>query len=217
MTRFSITLLSGVAFLAIGTAKAVQVSELGISPGHAVSVSITGFYTGGVLAGINKLVVDGTAMNGFCIDPFHFSLSTSSGYQYVALDHAPKAPGTMNSTQAREISKLWGMMYSPSMTADNAAGMQVAIWEIVGGSHFSITGNDYGAATIMNHLAGFSGPRAHLTALSGPGQDYVVCDPHASVPDSGSTASIMLVGLGAVALLRFSVLRGKGLPASAAL
>ena len=150
------------------------VQELGISPGVVATISVTGFYTGGVYAGINKLVVDGVAMDGFCIDPFHLSLSSSPGYQFLPLASAPKPPGTMNSTQASEVSDLWAMHYSPTMSANNAAGLQIAIWEILGGNKFSVLGNDYGAGAMLAQLKSFTGKGARLIAVSGPGQDYVV-------------------------------------------
>src|ERR1700730_7457451 len=141
----SVTVLLGL-IAATSQANTFTVQELGISPGVVATISVTGFYTGNVQAGINQLVVNGVAMNGFCIDPFHFSLSSSPGYQFLPLAGAPKPPGTMNSTQATEISDLWAMVYSPTMSANNAAGLQIAIWEIVGGSKFSVLGNDYGAS-----------------------------------------------------------------------
>jgi hypothetical protein len=182
---------------AISQANTFTVQELGVTPGTVATISVTGFYTGGVYAGINKLVVDGVAMDGFCIDPFHFSMSSSPGYQFLPLASAPKPPGTMNSTQASEISDLWAMLYSPTMSANNAAGLQIAIWEIVGGSKFSVLGNDYGASTMLAQLNGFTGPGAHLVAVSGPGQDYVVPTSSGSgrenIPENGSTLSFFAV------------------------
>ena len=93
----------------------------------------------------------------------------------------------MNSTQASEISDLWAMHYSPTMSANNAAGLQIAIWEILGGNKFSVLGNDYGAGAMLAQLNSFTGKGARLIAVSGPGQDYVV----AGVPDTGSTLSFL--------------------------
>jgi hypothetical protein len=100
----------------------------------------------------------------------------------------------MNSTQATEISDLWAMHYSPTMSANNAAGLQIAIWEILGGNKFSVLGNDYGAGAMLAQLNSFTGKGAKLIAVSGPGQDYVV----AGVPDNGSTLSFL--ALAALAL-----------------
>lgn len=181
---------------ATSQATTFTVQDLGISPGSVATISVTGFYSGQVQAGINKLVVDGVAMNGFCIDPFHFSLSSSPGYRFLPLTAAPKAPGTMNAFQAGEISSLWAMVYSPTMTGNQAAGMQIAIWEIVGGSRFSVSGNDYGASALLSELQSYTGPRAKLIALSGPGQDYVV----PGVPENGSTLGFLALAALALAL-----------------
>lgn len=193
-------LLSTLLFLSINSARAVVVQEIAVTPAQIVPISVTGFYTGNALAGINHLVVDGTAMNGFCIDPFHFSLPSSSGYSYVPLASAPKLPGTMGAVKADEISRLWTMAYSPSMTAAQAAGFQIAIWEIIGGSSFSISGSDYGASTLLSSLATFSGAGADLIGLTGPGQDYVVQEFRrtTAVPESGTTCAMLLLSVAAM-------------------
>lgn len=174
-------------------AQAVLVQEVAITPSKTVYISVPGFYTGQVQAGINQLLVDGVATNGFCIDPFHFALPSSSGYSYTSLANAPKPPGTMGAAKAQQISKLWAMAYSPTMTASQAAGFQIALWEIVGGPNFSIIGFDYGASSLIAQIASYTGPVAILTALTGPGQDYVVQDPNrqAAVPDSGTTLALL--------------------------
>ncbi len=164
------------------SAQAFTVQELGVSPGETASISVTGFYTGDVSVGILKLVVDGVAADGFCIDPFHFSLSSSSGYQFRSLADGPKLPGTMGPIKAEAISKLWAMAYSPDMTSEEAAGLQIAIWETVAPDNFSVLGNDYGAGLLLQNLEDYSGDGAKLIALSGPGQDYVT-----PVPEGGST------------------------------
>lgn len=174
--------LTFAASTSIPTAKAFTVQELGVSPGETASISVTGFYTGDVSVGIIKLVVDGVAADAFCIDPFHFSLSSSSGYQFRSLADAPKLPGTMGPIKAESISKLWAMAYSPSMTSGEAAGLQIAIWETVAGDNFLVSGNDYGAGILLQRLEDYSGSGARLIALSGPGQDYVT-----PVPEGGST------------------------------
>ena len=171
-----------------------------MTPAQVVPISVTAFYTGNALAGINQLIVDGVAMNGFCIDPFHFSLPSSSGYQYVPLANAPKLPGTMGAVKADQISRLWAMAYSPSMTAAQAAGFQIAIWEIIGGANFSIFGTDYGASSLLSSLTTFSGPGASLIGLSGPGQDYVVQEFRrtTTVPETGTTFVLLLASMAAI-------------------
>jgi hypothetical protein len=176
-------------FLALAShAQAIFVQEIGVSPVEVVNISVTGFYTGQVKAGINNLLVDGVAMNSFCIDPYHFS-QNSAGYSFVPLADAPKQH-LMGAAKAEEISKLWAMAYSPTMTAPQAAGFQIAIWEIVGGSDFSIFGSDYGASVLLGEVALYNGDGAGLIALTGPGQDYCV-----STPDSGTTLSFLAMTL----------------------
>jgi hypothetical protein len=177
-------------FLALAIhAQAIFVQDTGVSPSETVTISVTNFYAGDVYAGINNLLVDGVAMKGFCIDPFHFS-QNSQGYNFVPLADAPKEH-LMGAAKAEEISKLWAMDYSPLMTAPQAAGLQIAIWEIVGGSDFSLVGgSDYGASVLLEEVADYSGDGASLIALTGPGQDYCV-----QVPDSGTTLSFLAMTL----------------------
>jgi len=185
-------LLSAVSLL--GSAQALTVQELGVSPGETASISVAGFYTGDASVGILKLVVDGVAADGFCIDPYHFSLSSSSEYQFRSLADAPKLPGTMGAIKAEAVSKLWAMAYSPNMSSEEAAALQLAIWETIAGDNFSVLGNDYGASFLLQRLESYSGNGANLIALSGPGQDYVT-----PVPDGGST--LIFLALAAAGLV----------------
>lgn len=205
-----------IAFLlGIGNGRAVLVQDLGIRTGKSTTVSIAGLYTGPIEAGIKSLVVDGVHMDGICIDPFHLELASSAGYSFVPLAGAPKPPGTMDAIEAAEITDLWAMFYSPSITAKNAAGLQLAIWEIVGGTSFSILGSDYGAAAMLASLSGYSGTGASLIALSGPGQDYAVPLPpsrHEEIPplpEGGSTS--LLFGFAIAALVAIHCVRSSRL------
>ena len=190
--RMVSALLSAVSLL--GSAQALTVQELGVSPGETASISVAGFYTGDASVGILKLVVDGVAADGFCIDPYHFSLSSSSEYQFRSLADAPKLPGTMGAIKAEAVSKLWAMAYSPNMSSEEAAALQLAIWETIAGDNFSVLGNDYGASFLLQRLESYSGNGANLIALSGPGQDYVT-----PVPDGGST--LIFLALAAAGLV----------------
>src|SRR5438552_11004463 len=140
-------------------------------------ISHSGGFNGFVGAGIKKLQVDGVAMNGFCIDPFPMALHSSPGYKFVPLTKAPEAPWTLSASEATEISDLWAMFYKPMMKQKNAAGLQIAIWEIVGGDDFTVIGKSYGANRMLAALDSYSRPGARLIALTGPGQDYVVLTP----------------------------------------
>ncbi len=105
------------------------------------------------------------------------ALRSSPGYKFVPLTKAPEAPFTLSASEAIEISDLWAMFYNPGMKENKAAGLQLAIWEIVGGDDFSVIGKDYGASLMLAALRTYSGPGAGLIALTGPGQDYVVLTP----------------------------------------
>ena len=183
----------------------VTVAESGVNPTEIVQVSITGqqpgqiTYSGGVYAGINQLLINGSqTVDGFCIDPFHFSSSSSLPYTVVDLANAPKSDN-MGTANAVLIQRLWGSYFSPTMSAQNAAGLQIAIWELVDPTGFQLANGqyDYGASGFLSTVesSNYSGPVAdNLVALTGSGQDYVV----QSVPDGGTTAVLLGMGLLAV-------------------
>jgi hypothetical protein len=156
---------------------AVLVEDLGVRKGAPAHISLSTGFNGFVGAGIRKIQVDGVQMDAFCIDPFTMALRSSPGYKFVPLTKAPEAPFTLSASEATEISDLWAMFYNPGMKENKAAGLQLAIWEIVGGDDFSIIGKDYGANLMLAALGSYSGPGAGLIALTGPGQDYVVLTP----------------------------------------
>ena len=172
--------LSLAALLSASTAPsihAILVEDLGVRKGAPAHISLSTGFNGFVGAGIKKIQVDGVQMDAFCIDPFTMALRSSPGYKFVPLTKAPEAPFTLSASEAIEISDLWAMFYNPGMKENKAAGLQLAIWEIVGGDDFSIIGKDYGANLMLAALGSYSGPGAGLIALTGPGQDYVVLTP----------------------------------------
>jgi hypothetical protein len=92
--------------------------------------------------------------------------------------------------------------------------LQIAIWDIVSSNAvaagqipaadaFSVTSYDYGAAEDLASLANYDGPVANLTALTGPGQDYVI-DP---VPDGGETFIMLALTLGALIIARPAIIK----------
>jgi hypothetical protein len=128
----------------------------------------------------------------------------------------PKAPGTLNAPTARDIEILWTEFYSPTMSSQSAAGLQIAIWDLVSSNAvatgelppseaFSVTSYDYGASADLATLVGYDGPVDTLTALSGPGQDYVVD----SVPDGGQTLILLALAAGAMILVRNIVIERR--------
>lgn len=203
-------------------AAAITVDELGTAPAETVAINCTGVGTVIVDAGVLQLNVDGTVMDAICIDPFHFSNGSMTGYQVVGLTSAPKG-NPMSAVVAMDIERLWGSYYSSGMSAQAAAGLQIAIWELVGGSGFRlVSNNDYGAAGLLSAIESpdYSGPAADLSALTGPGQDYAIqsvnlnslSDP---VPDSGSTLGLFTMAVCGVFLLSWKMPGWTACPAQA--
>jgi hypothetical protein len=201
-----------------------DVTDWNTTPEEGANVNIPYLdFSGSVYAGINTLAVTTaggktTDYNGFCIDPFHWSANgPSSPYFVVPLVDAPKAPAMLNAFTATEIEDLWAEYYSPTMSSPSAAGLQIAIWELVSsnavvtdglpvGEAFSMNGYDYGASADLASLATYSGPAADLTALTGPGQDFVIdC-----VPDGGETCIMLALTLGALVLARPYLIKSAG-------
>jgi hypothetical protein len=212
-----------------GSVTVTDITDWGTTPVEIVNADLPYLhYNGGVYAGINTLRVNNgtssTVYNGFCIDPFHWSASgPSSPYYIVPLVDAPKSPAKLNAATARDIEDLWAEYYSPTMTSPHAAGLQIAIWELVSSNAvatdhlpaydaFSLDGhNDYGASADLASLATYHGPAANLMALTGPGQDYVVD----SVPDAGGTFIILTLALAALFLARSAIIKSAVQPAQA--
>jgi hypothetical protein len=223
-------LVAGLATSAnAGSVTVTDVTDWGTTPKETVNADLPYLgYNGGVYAGINTLLVkngtSSTIYSGFCIDPFHFSANgPSSPYYFVPLADAPKSPAQLNAATALDIEDLWAEYYSPTMTSPHAAGLQIAIWELVSANAvandhlpaydaFSLDGpNDYGASVDIASLASYHGPAANLIALTGPGQDYVV----ASVPDGGRTFMLLALTLSALVLARPAMIKSAGQPAEA--
>jgi hypothetical protein len=110
INRFGMSVARGLVGLGLVAASsigayALTVQELGINPYETPTITCSGIGTVTVYAGINRLAVDGLPMNGFCIDPFHLSVSSSPGYQYVPLTSAPKGHA-MSAGVALDIERL---------------------------------------------------------------------------------------------------------------
>ncbi len=185
-------------------ANALSVQEVGVNP---LSPTITCTGAGGpdqVYAGVNQVVVDGTPMNGFCVAPFQLSLTSSSSYSYVPLTGVQRgySASTLNITA---IERLWANYYSSATTsASTAAGLQIAIWELAGGTGFTLdSSDDFGAAAMLGVVqsANYDGPAADVVALTGRGQGYLVESSLSSpVPDNGNTLLLFSLALCALAV-----------------
>lgn len=182
----------------------VTVQEVGVGPSQVVNISTSYLGTFNAYAGVLRLVVDGTPTDGFCVDPWHWSSGSSLQYETVALGVAPKPPGPMGAETALKIEQLWQKYYTPSISSDTAAGLQIAIWELVDAAvysaSFSVNSYDYGASTFISWVdANPTAAAADLVGLTGPGQDYAV----QKVPDGGMTVALLgLSFLGLIGLRR---------------
>jgi len=186
-SSLALSVVTALGLAAAGSAQAHLVEDFGVRRGAPAHISLSTGFNGFVGAGIKKIQVDGVQMDAFCIDPFTMALRSSPGYKFVPLTKAPEAPFTLSASEATEISDLWAMFYNPGMKENKAAGLQLAIWEIVGGDDFSVIGKDYGASIMLAALRTYSGPGAGLIALTGPGQDYVVKTPPGQGDESTPT------------------------------
>jgi hypothetical protein len=179
----------------------VFVQEAGVSPNHIVTIKMTGagydtVGTWDVYAGITQLKIGASTVNSFCIDPYQWSSGDPTSYTVKNLAEAPVPYFQMTSAAAQTVNNLWANFYQLALgNADQAAGLQIAIWETVAGSRFSVVGSDYGAAGMITSVHSQTAD-AGLVALSSRSfQDYVV----QNVPDAGTT--LVLLGLGLVALV----------------
>jgi hypothetical protein len=186
-SALALFVVTALGLVAASSSKAHLVEDFGVRLGAPAHISLSTGFNGFAGAGIKKIQVDGVQMDAFCIDPFTMALRSSSGYKFVPLTQAPEAPFTLSARGATEISDLWAMFYNPGMKENKAAGLQLAIWEIVGGDDFSVIGKDYGASNMLAALQNYSGPGAGLIALTGPGQDYVVLTPPGQGPEGNPT------------------------------
>jgi hypothetical protein len=187
--------LTGLAFHS--EAIPVTVQEVGVGPNEVVEMTSSTLGTHWVYAGIIDLKVNGVATDSFCIDPFHWSISGPQAYNTETLGSGPKSPGgPMGAATALKIEQLWAQFYSHTMSNQNAAGLQIAIWELVGGVNFQLNSSpDYGAGDMLAWVNSHpDATAANLIAVTGPGQDYVI----PNVPDAAQTA--LLLGLAATVL-----------------
>jgi hypothetical protein len=178
----------------------VPVQERSFGPHETATIHSSTLGTVTTGAGILKLMVNGMAFDAFCIDPYQYSSSSSQQYTVAALATAPVP--AMGAAAARTVGKLWSDFHSTALGDPTvAAGLQIAIWETVAGSNFSVTGSDFGAAGMIAAANAQSGI-ANLWALaSAKFQDYVIAVPPDSVPDGGSTVLLLGIALIALALL----------------
>ena len=141
---------------------AISVQEMGAGAGENVNISSSTLGSNlCVDASLLNLQVNGASAAGFCIDPWHWSIEGSAlAYNWEILANGPKTPAGMGATVALQIEQLWNQYYTPSISNTNAAGLQIAIWDLVSASVSAATGgaywftlnsgNDYGASSMVS-------------------------------------------------------------------
>jgi len=170
--------------------QSVSVTETGVSPTRIVTIWSSTLGTQTVYAGVTHFSINGTAATGFCIDPYQWS--SGSSQQYTVADLATAPIPAMGTTAAALVNSLWAGYYQQALTnADTAAGLQIAIWETVAGSNFSISGSDYGAAAMLAYASQHAADAGLVALTSRSYQDYVV----QNVDDNALTLALLGVGL----------------------
>jgi len=192
------------------SASATTVTLNNVDPNEVVNLTNSStLFSGGVYAGIYNLTVDGVATPSLCIDVFRENTGgTLSDYYYTDLALAPLAPASpMGAGVATDIEKLWAAYYSPTMDAQDAAALQVAVWEDIAAANvntytITVSGNDPvtdEAANMLGNLVNLSAEADLVGLVSPDGQNYVV-----PVPEP-TTMTIIIAG--ALLLLPLRMLR----------
>lgn len=183
------------AALGLGMSASAQLNVVfdNVQGGHFQTVTLQspvidgGNPVSGVEAGIYYLKVNGVVTPSFCIDVASDAPQTTQIYTKGALSTAPAdAAGPMGTTGATKVEQLWAAYFSPSMSSVAAAGLQVAIWEVIAsakGYALTVSGNSAVTSQATADIAGIAGvtPDPNLVALMNSGyQNYVISVPEAS-------------------------------------
>lgn len=179
--------------------QAISVQEDGVGAAEVVNLSSSTLGNNiNAYAGVLDIAVNGLSTTGFCIDPWDSSAeNTWLNYEWEQLANGPKEASGMGLTAALEIEQLWDEYFSASMSNSTAAGLQIAIWDLVDqsitaqnpGYTYSLnSSNNYGASTMLAWVeANPNAPTANLYAVTGNGQDYVTAS--SSLPQPITAAS----------------------------
>jgi len=197
--------------MAQGAAKAVPLTMEGVTgnlndyvtfsiPAHGSTPAFN--YSSDESMGFTTYKVgSGPLVYSFCMDP---STTQTENYTAVPLASGPESSFgsvAMGSTAALAIEKLWGTYYSSARAnATVAAELQLAIWTEVAesqGGTVSAVFYQTQANDMLVDSQSYSGSLPPLFAWSNNSyQDYI------GVPDGGTTALLLGLGLTGVAAVR---------------
>ncbi|MBN1508116.1 MAG: hypothetical protein JW955_14790 [Sedimentisphaerales bacterium] len=194
-------------------------SSDGVYPPYEVAYSsgvVAGYYVHDVTAATGDGAYLTDPLLGFCID-----LSQGPSYLPVTYDVVPlaEAPNptfissSMTAAKADLLQELWGRHFSATMTNEQAAQFQLAVWEIVfetSGTYDissgSVRSNDLnlGTNTLLNSLDG-TGPKASLVALTHPQYQDMLTEIQIPIPAPGA---LVLSSIGLFMIRSLRIRRG---------
>lgn len=206
--------------LCSGFAYATVIHQTGVSSGQNVNSFVLPLNTGAstYFSGLQVLKIDGVNTLGFCIDPYQWSPASATSNYVMRTDFT-----SFFGTRASKINELYSRFYNDTLPGAvganvNAAGFQLALWELVADNLNLGTGNVRITANTSLNTPVKSSAQSMLGALNGghgddyfsfriytssTNQDYLVATevPGMQVPEPAA-ALLMLSGLLALRISR---------------
>lgn len=213
ITKFVLPVLCSLSILA-GKAEAAPVllKEVGLSSGLATG-SLTLPVSGSpqnYFSGLQNIQIDNDAiLQAFCIDPFQWSPTSNVSYQ-VGSDF-----NGYFGADAADIAKLYSLFYTSTLGNNlNAAGFQLALWELIADSSKNLAagavrtngstnaGIKSMAQSMLDALAGNSGPDSFTYTLytSSSNQDYLVVTLNENQVPEPQSIMLLALALGLLSL-----------------
>jgi hypothetical protein len=185
----------------------------GTYPPYEVAIGsglVAGYYKHNVTATTGSGAYLDNPLLAFCMDLAQPPSYLSATYEVVPLTEAPNPTligVPMTAAKADLLAELWGRHFSATMTNQQAAQFQLAVWEIVfetSGTYDISSGSVWsgnlhsGTNALLNSLDG-TGPMANLVALTHPQYQDMLARIVPPVPAPGA---IFLAGVGTIIIGR---------------